>query len=65
MLCLVGYNGNKKEGRIHSTGTLLPLMQDFCSGSGGANPGHLHVTGADGPASPREGKAVGEWPSGG
>lgn len=36
-------------------------MQEFCSDSGGANPGHLHVTGADGPASPREGK---QWVSG-
>lgn len=34
-------------------------MQDFCSESGGANPGYLHVAGADGPASPREGKAEG------
>lgn len=30
-----------------------------------ANTGHLPVTGVDAPASPREGKAVGERPNGG
>lgn len=32
---------------------------------GNANTGHLHVTGVDDPASPRERKAVGEWLNGG